>query len=166
MMWIVAAAAALAAVTAWLRRRYVVIDVDGPSMRPTLDPGDRVLVRRRSLRHIRAGDIVVVENAARRRAGDAPGAGRGRGPSARAWVIKRAAAVPGDPVPASLAAAVSAPAGSPVPDGRLLVLGDNTTASHDSRHYGYRFGSDVLGIVVRHLKAPRRTAGRAVPRTR
>ncbi|SPT51749.1 S26 family signal peptidase [Actinomadura madurae] len=159
---VLAAAAALAgtaALIAWLRRRYVVIDVDGQSMRPTLDAGDRVLVRRRSLRHVRAGDIVVVENTARQGTDRRPSAaahGR-RGASGHAWVIKRAAAVPGDPVPASLAARVSAPAGTPVPDGRMLILGDNTTASFDSRHYGYLPGTGVLGVVIRRLKAPEKT---------
>jgi signal peptidase I len=158
-MWILAAAAAaLAGVMVWLRRRYVVIEVDGRSMRPALDPGDRVLVRRRSLRHVRTGDIVVVASTARQKAGRRPGAAaRGsRDASGHAWVIKRAAAVPGDPVPASLAATVSAPAGTPVPDGRLLILGDNTTASFDSRHYGYLSGAAVLGVVVRRLTASSR----------
>ena len=71
---VIAAATTLAATTAliaWLGRRFVVIDVDGHSMRPTLYAGDRVLVRRRPLRHIRAGDIVVVEYTGRRQAGGA-----------------------------------------------------------------------------------------------
>jgi signal peptidase I len=154
-----AAATALAGTTAliaWLRRRFVVINVDGQSMRPTLDAGDRVLVRRRSLRHVRAGDIVVVENAAHQGTGRRLSAtARGsRDPSGHAWLIKRAAAVPGDPVPASVAARVSAPAGTPVPAGRLLILGDNPIGSVDSRHYGYLSGTGVLGVVIRRLSAP------------
>lgn len=154
-----AAAAVLAGTTAlvaWLRRRFVVINVDGQSMRPTLDAGDRVLVRRRSLRHVRAGDIVVVENPAHQGTGRRlSAAARGsRVHSGHTWLIKRAAAVPGDPVPASVAARVSAPAGTPVPDGRLLILGDNPTGSVDSRHYGYFSGTGVLGVVIRRVSAP------------
>lgn len=156
MTWIAIAATLLAGTTAlvsWLRRRYVVINVEGQSMRPALHAGDRVLVRRRPLRHVRVGDIVVVETPAPRRAGRRPGAAaRGsRSLGGHAWVIKRAAAVPGDPVPPSVATPMSAPSGTPVPDGRLLVLGDNTTGSIDSRHYGYLPGAGVLGVVVRRL---------------
>jgi signal peptidase I len=156
--WIAIAAATLLAGTtglvSWLRRRYVVINVEGQSMRPALLAGDRVLVRRRPLRHVRVGDIVVVETPAPRRAGRhrAGAAARGtRGLGGHAWVIKRAAAVPGDPVPPSVATPMSAATGTPVPDGRLLVLGDNTTGSIDSRHYGYLPGAGVLGVVVRRL---------------
>lgn len=153
---VIAAATTLTGTTAlivWLCRRFVVINVAGQSMRPTLHEGDRVLVRRRPLRHIRAGDIVVVEYTERRQTSRHPGAAaRGsRGLSGHIWMIKRAAAVPGDPVPASVAATVSAAAGTPVPDGRLLVLGDNTVGSIDSRDYGYLSGDGVLGVVVRRL---------------
>ncbi|WP_372442898.1 S26 family signal peptidase [Actinomadura barringtoniae] len=40
-----------------------------------------------------------------------------------------------------------------VPDGRLLVLGDDPTGSIDSRHYGYLSGAGVLGVVIRRLPA-------------
>ncbi|SFO92515.1 signal peptidase I [Actinomadura madurae] len=180
MTWIaLAAAAALAgtaALIAWLRRRYVVIDVDGPSMQPTLHEGDRVLVRRRPLGHVRAGDIVVVKKAARHRAARRPGIAALARPrvsgrlSRHRWVIKRAAGVPGDPVSAAMAATVSVAADVTVPDGRLLVLGDNPDRSLDSRHYGYLSGDGVLGVVVRRLE-PRgkepvhhRAAGRRVSR--
>src|SRR6185436_5533155 len=75
--------AGAAALVAWLRRRFVVIDVDGRSMQPTLHEGDRVLVRRRPLQHIRTGDIVIVQNPGRRNLAE------------QDWVIKRAVAVPG-----------------------------------------------------------------------
>ncbi len=162
----IAAATALAgtaALVAWLRRRFVVINVDGPSMQPTLYEGDRVLVRRRPLWHLRAGDIVVVENAAHRRTGrHRRVAARGsRSLSGHRWVIKRVAAVPGDPVPASVAATVSAAAGTPVPDGRLLVLGDNSNRSLDSRHYGYLPGDGVLGVVIRQMHRQHQAAERS-----
>jgi signal peptidase I len=150
--------AGIAALITWLGRRFVVINVDGQSMRPTLYPGDRVLVRRRPLRRIRAGDIVVVANTkprqTGRQTGPHPGAAARGSPNlyGHTWMIKRAAAMPGDPVPASMAATVSASPGTPVPDGRLLVLGDNTAGSIDSRHYGYLSGDGVLGVVVRRLQ--------------
>lgn len=157
MIWtaaaVIAFTAAGAALIAWLRHRFVVIDVDGPSMRPTLHEGDRVLVRRQPLRHIRAGDIVVVENT-RHQTSRHPAAAHGsRNLSGHAWIVKRAAAVPGDPVPASVAATVSAALGTSVPAGCLVALGDNTASSLDSRHYGYLSGDGVLGVVIRQLTA-------------
>lgn len=153
----IAAAATIAGaatLVAWLRHHFVVIDVYGPSMQPTLYAGDRVLVRRRPLRRIRAGDVVVIENLGPSRTSRHPAAaasGR-RNLSGHAWIIKRAVAVPGDPVPASVAAAVSEATGAPVPDGYLIVLGDNATHSIDSRHYGYLSGRGVLGAVVRQRR--------------
>ena len=63
-------------------------------------------------------------------------------------MIKRAVAVPGEPVPeqSRLADAV-------VPAGRLVVLGDNLPASLDSRGFGYVPAERVLGIVVRRLRS-------------
>ncbi len=152
---VLAGTAGTAGLIAWLRRRFVVINVDGQSMRPTLYAGDRVLVRRRPLRHIRTGDIVVVENTEHHQTRRHPGAdARGsQNLSDHSWIIKRTAAVPGDPVPASVAATVTATPDTPVPDGRLLVLGDNAAGSIDSRHYGYLSGDGVLGVVVRRLQA-------------
>jgi signal peptidase I len=146
----VAAVIALAgagALVAWLRRRVVLIDVDGRSMQPTLFAGDRVLVVRRPLRRIRAGDIVVVENPVHHQTLGAATRGS-RSLAGQAWMIKRAVAVPGDPVPATLATTVSAAAGTPVPDRRLLVLGDNAAHSADSRQHGYLSDDRVLGVVV------------------
>jgi nickel-type superoxide dismutase maturation protease len=106
---------ALSAIFGMLRRRYVVATVDGLSMMPTLMPGDRLLVRRVAIRQVRRGQIVVVLDPA--------------WPSA--WVVKRVAAVHGDP-----------------PSG-LYVLGDNTQDSRDSRHYGYLTAGALLGVVRR-----------------
>ncbi|GAB3437388.1 S26 family signal peptidase [Flindersiella endophytica] len=153
----IAAATMLAGTTAlitWLRRRFVVIHVDGPSMQPTLRAGDRVLIRRRQLRHIRAGDIVVLQNPKSHQTSHHPAAAarESRDLSGHPWIIKRAAAVPGDPVPISVAATVSAAAGTPVPDGCLIVMGDNPAKSFDSRHYGYLSGNCLIGVVVRPLQ--------------
>lgn len=138
-----------------LRRRLVVVDVQGKSMEPTLREGDRVLVRRIAADAVRAGDIVVIER----------GAGPSGGPSARAdrldrlarldrrrdWAIKRAAAVAGDPVPASVAAAAGVAPGTAVPAGFLVVLGDNAARSADSRVWGYLPTERLLGVVRRRL---------------
>lgn len=50
----------VAAAFAGVRRSLVVVRVDGPSMQPTFQPGDRVLAVRRGVRHrLRPGDVVV-----------------------------------------------------------------------------------------------------------
>ncbi|WP_372505979.1 S24/S26 family peptidase [Actinomadura madurae] len=56
----IAAAGGLLALR-WGQRSLVVVTVHGTSMMPTLRDGDRVLVRRRPLPHVRRGDIVVLE---------------------------------------------------------------------------------------------------------
>jgi signal peptidase I len=145
----------------WARRRFVVVTVRGPSMEPTLREGDRVLVRRVSLAAVRAGQLVVAETPPPWRTLDAwqdgqflgdPGSwGAADPPPARdRWMIKRAAAVPGEPVPASMAD-VARHLGDRVPPGRLAVLGDNAGRSHDSRRFGYLSGEELLGVVSRVL---------------
>ena len=71
---------------AWARRKLILITVKGDSMAPTYRNGQRLLVRRGGYQ---AGQIVVF-----------------RPPSPRVfdvdWLVKRAVAVAGDPVPADL----------------------------------------------------------------
>ncbi len=132
---LLSAAAAAALVSAgtwvWLRRRLFTVTVRGLSMRPALQPGDRVLARRVPLAAVRAGQIVVVA---------APD-----GDAGVPWLIKRVAAVPGDPVPPWLDRARA----SRVPPDCFLVLGDNAAVSRDSRHLGFLAAGDLLGVVVR-----------------
>jgi signal peptidase I len=123
-----------------VRRRLVVVSVVGVSMVPTYGPGERVLVRRAPAHALRRGQVVVFEEPGR--AGE--------------WMIKRVAAVGGDPVPHEMAGRSEAAAStaSAVPAGRLAVLGDNPNGSYDSREIGYVPGDRVLGVVVRRMAGP------------
>jgi len=121
-----------------VRRRFVLATVEGYSMTPTLRPGDRLLVRRTSLSRLTAGDLVVVEPDERMAA---PGPRRSTG-----YVVKRLAAIPGDPVPEQVPSA-----NGRVPPGRMAILGDNPGASRDSRDYGLVAQDRLVGVVVRAL---------------
>lgn len=127
---------------ALIRHRYLVVTVEGSSMMPTLADGDRVLVRRTRLSAITAGRLVVSEPPTGRRS-DGPGPTR--------WLIKRAAAVPGDPIPREGAPALRDLPENRVPEGRVVLLGDNPKESLDSRFCGYFGGEQIVGVVVRHL---------------
>jgi signal peptidase I len=124
-----------------LRRRMLVVTVIGPSMTPTLSPGDRVVVRREPAARIRRGDIVVLRLA---------GPCRPSSPTAdrhSPLLVKRIAAIAGEPTPAALptwarTSGVVAPA-------TFVVLGDNPALSRDSRHFGAIAAASVLGVVVR-----------------
>jgi signal peptidase I len=137
-MWSLAVVPLIAASLAvwWLRRSLAVVTVSGISMRPTFQPGDRVLARRVRPRALRRGQVVVVEAP--------PYDGRQvwwrAGLGSRKWLIKRVSAIPGD-----------VPDGVPVPAGHLFVLGDNPAASGDSRLLGHLPVDRVLGVVVRRL---------------
>lgn len=113
-----------------VRRKLVVVVVTGKSMRPTLRPGDHVVIRRGV--PVTRGSIVVLS----RPSGDTR------------WVIKRAVALPGDPVPQAVLRAVGG--ATTVPPGRLVVLGDNDY-SIDSRLWGFLALEEVLGVVVRRV---------------
>lgn len=140
---LIAAAAAVMALGAVARWRLRIVTVAGDSMHPTLASGDRLLVRRTRLTRVRVGDIVVVD-LHDPELGDAP-------PDDGRWLIKRAAATHGDPVPVSVAPVLSIPPGTPVPGGFLVVIGDNLAASYDSRAFGYVSARRVFGVVVRRI---------------
>lgn len=123
----------MALVFAFLRGRFVAVTVQGESMAPTLRTGQRILVRR--TRTVRRGQIVVLANPSESvRVGASP-----------PWLVKRAAAVPGDPVPDGV------PETGPVPAGKLVLIGDSTEPGYDSRRIGYFDAATMLGVMVRPL---------------
>jgi signal peptidase I len=113
----------------WLVARLRIAVVDGPSMAPTLRDRDRVLVLRTRPPNVHRGDVVVVAQRTR---------------SGSRWIVKRVAALPGDPAPAGLP-------GPRVPPGMLVLLGDNPQWSVDSRDFGYVPVERVFGVAVRRL---------------
>ncbi|MFI7153022.1 S26 family signal peptidase [Nonomuraea sp. NPDC050022] len=150
-MILLASIAALAAGLVVARRRFVIVRISGASMLPTYRTGDRVLVRRTTGAGARRSQVVVLQTALPGgvwRTGPLPQPGAAR------WFIKRAVAVPGDPVPAQVMDRVEALPGDTVPAGRLVVLGDGPV-SEDSRVWGYVPFDRVLGVVIRRL-APSR----------
>jgi signal peptidase I len=124
-----------------VRRVLIVTTVDGTSMEPGLRSGGRVLVRR--TRRARRGQVVLFR-AAHGPDGSAPRTG-GDG----TLLLKRVVAVRGDTLPAGWADPdVAQIAGTTVPRGSLVVLGDNRPTSWDSRHYGYVARDRLVGVVI------------------
>ncbi|CCH28384.1 S26 family signal peptidase [Actinosynnema sp. NPDC047251] len=160
MIWAVfGAITAALAVLLWLRSRVVYVKISGRSMEPTFEHGDSVVARRVRTSRLRTGDVVVVDGP--RATVDQIGRGLpsrtpivareplsapppATGPN---WVIKRVAAMPGEPVPQAVAGVVTS--GPVVPPGFLVVLGDNSENSIDSRQHGMFPLGKVLAKVVR-----------------
>jgi signal peptidase I len=113
---------------AWARRRLILITVRGDSMAPTYRNGQRLLVRRG---RYRAGEVVVFRPPPSPQVYDVD------------WLVKRAVAVAGDPVPADLGERTEL---AVVPAGRLLVRSDAPDGL-DSRRLGLIDNRDVLGVV-------------------
>jgi len=134
------------------RRRYVVVTVEGASMAPTLADGDRVLVRRRRIGQVRRGDVIVLEPPLDPSGPYQPGPPASDG---RHWNIKRAAALPGDPLPAGVAGQDGL---ERVPAGAVVVFGDNPD-SIDSRHRGLFPADHLLGVALRKLNGPAGSGG-------
>ncbi|WP_445521066.1 S26 family signal peptidase [Streptomyces sp. NEAU-174] len=129
-----------------LRRTLVVVTVRGGSMEPTYRDGERVLVRRGG--RCAVGQVVVVRQEDGGLPSPAPNRAVAATGTAREWMIKRVAAVAGDrPPPGALPEPYAA--GGPVPPGALVLLGDNTHNSYDSREAGYFPTAHVLGTVLR-----------------
>ncbi|MET9677780.1 S26 family signal peptidase [Streptomyces sp. NPDC006482] len=148
--WAFAAAALAAtgvvAVCVRVRRSRLRVTVAGESMAPALMPGQVVIAHRVvSSGGLRAGDVVVLVKP------ECPGNWRwppADGPLGQgSWLLKRLAALPGDPVPPAVATALGV--SGPVPDGVAVVLGDNTAASVDSRDFGFVPVDRVIARVLR-----------------
>lgn len=138
----------------WLRGRYVVVNVQGMSMRPTYEPGDRLLVTRRTPDSVpKVGSVVVFRRPELGPRGAVSWTGTA---GVRPWMVKRVVAVAGQPVPARFGGATRT---GTVPDGTVLVLGDNAAESSDSRTWGPVPVERVLGPVVRVLSADRADGG-------
>ena len=120
----------------WLRTRFLIAAVRGPSMLPTYHDGDRLIAHRRSTPPLR-GDVVVFRNPHR---SGVPGSSQGP------LLIKRVVSEPGDPAPAGMDVTV-------VPEGHVAVLGDNSEQSLDSRQLGFIPLRNVVATVVRKLGA-------------
>jgi len=64
------------------------------------------------------------------------------------WVIKRAAAVSGDPIPRDSVPALRSVPEQHVPARHLVALGDRPDRSYGSRRDGYVTADRFLGVVV------------------
>ncbi|MEU7133659.1 S26 family signal peptidase [Streptomyces sp. NPDC046261] len=131
-------------------RRLVAVTVDGRSMEPAYRDGDRVLVRRGAPAAV--GEVVVVERPPFASPWYEPPLSRQAGAGAiyaRQWVIKRVAALPGDPVPPDTLPGAAGEPGARVPAGMVVLLGDNAEHSYDSRQVGCFPAERVLGAVLR-----------------
>ncbi|GII04331.1 S26 family signal peptidase [Planobispora takensis] len=145
-----------AATVLWARGNFLVAHVRGASMSPAHRPGDKVLVRRLPPGRIRPGDVVVADVVVTGLWPGAPGSVPGRTGalgSVRERVVKRVAAVPGDPVPAAVPRRADE---TSIPDGCFILLGDNSRFSIDSRHFGYVPAAAMIGKVVRPLASASR----------
>jgi|GEM_PF-713747 len=128
--------------------------VRGASMQPTYSDGQIVLVRRLNTlgRKLRRDDVVLVENG-------------------HDVIIKRVFLLPGDQLDHSYPDVLSvsklrdltdyyeqkvigAQTHYYVPDGYIVVIGDNIPVSEDSRVFGPVSVRDVLGVVVRSPPVP------------
>ncbi|MFI0714973.1 S26 family signal peptidase [Streptomyces inhibens] len=149
-----ALAVGLALTVSALGRHLVAVTVRGASMEPAYREGDRVLVRRGRLPV--PGQVVVVTDLRDAGPTAAPATAPVTAAAARpvpspTLLIKRVAAVPGDPVPRDRVPALAGVPERYVPHGKLVLLGDNPEASFDSRHRGYFATACVVGTVWRSL---------------
>lgn len=121
----------------WARRNLVLVNVVGLSMKPTLNDGDRILVRRCKVSGLRRGDIAVLAG---------PGV-TPRGvvalPPCPGLHVKRIVALPGDPMPGGVPGADD---NDRVPADGVVAFGDNVGA--DSRDWGPYQNDGVLGRCV------------------
>jgi signal peptidase I len=137
----------------WIRRNITIVRVLGTSMSPTYRDGEKVIARRVRATKLRRGDVAVLN------AATGPSLMNGTAVT-HLPVIKRVAALPGDVVPKDIHVPLPEAEQTPrtVPDGCLLVLGDNAERSVDSRAYGFLALDAVEGKVVRKVREARWSA--------
>ena len=143
----VAVGALLLLATARLVWRYTIAIVDGNSMEPTLWAGDRLLVRRCPLTKLRRGDIVVVRERHPRDVFPDGAVWGAATPPLHRFLVKRAVAIAGDPVPPVLLRTGE----GVVPQGAIVILGDLPSERRDSRRYGYVREEQLIGRAIRRL---------------
>jgi signal peptidase I len=131
-----------------LRRRMFAVTVQGASMEPSLRHGDRVLARRATIADVHRGDVVVLQRPDDTLAWDQLPANQGR---AARLLIKRVAAVPGDPPPRDAAPALADHPADRVPPGHLVAFGDNYQHSLDSKQVGYFPADRLVGVMLRRI---------------
>ncbi|MFD6141472.1 S26 family signal peptidase [Promicromonospora sp. NPDC060271] len=133
-----------------LRHHYVVVAVDGMSMHPTYEPGDRVLVRRGGRAPAR-GDVVVVRKPDVKHGWPTTAPAQRSGlPLGRRWLIKRVAATGGEPWPDGIDPAPWDRGEGRVPAGHIVLLSDNPRGV-DSRRWGPCPDHQVMGRVTRSM---------------
>src|SRR5262249_16534091 len=123
----------------WLRRTWTLVTVCGQSMAPTFHDGQRLFARRTRRGHpYRPGDVVVFQLTARQREWNAT--------SDPVHRVKRLAAVAGDEIPEWLREALGAMPSDRVPEGHVVIVGDNP-GSEDSRHLGFVDTRSIVAVV-------------------
>jgi signal peptidase I len=147
---VMAVGVALVVALVLVRRRFMIVTVEGPSMEPALAEGDVVLVGRCTIDAVRRGHIVVLLGPRMPALGlSASDFLAGVTNNTRPLMIKRVAALPGDPIPGQ---------DTRVPRTGIFVIGDNPDASYDSRQAGPFDAGEIRGVVLRTLAHRRRTA--------
>jgi signal peptidase I len=145
MYGILGAAVVLTAIVfAGLRTRWspwLIAKIDGNSMHPALRHGERILVRRRDASSLRAGQIVLVSQPTLTEAGDWTWPPADSPVKQRKLMVKRIAKMRGQLVE---------------------LLGDNVSASTDSREFGLADAEQIVGVYVRRLRLWR-TASPEIP---
>lgn len=162
--WVVLIVAALAIALVIRTLLFQAFYIPSPSMVPTLKVGDRVLVNKISykLHDIHRGDIIVFKAPPEAQSGNIKD------------LVKRVVGLPGDTVEARDDGRVYVndrlldepylPDGTrtldmpptKVPAGQLFMMGDNRTASRDSRYFGTIAKSSVIGRVFVRIWPPGR----------
>ncbi|MCH8978240.1 MAG: signal peptidase I [Armatimonadetes bacterium] len=125
----------LFAIVIFVYYNFKTIEVQGDSMMPTLEPGQRLPVSKAYwlVGALKPGDIVVIENS-----------------RDNEIIIKRVYKLAGEKVDLrNVPFSWDVTQGDYiVPEGTVYVLGDNWSVSQDSRHYGPFDLADVIGKVV------------------